>query len=142
MSFQWLSSRIAEERERRTREARVIERLPRAFEELTASLAACVEAYTATFGTEAADLRSEPPVLKITVREPRGAGWETCATVEIAAVPALPGFRIETTGEPLLVEVGLLSDDKLFYKDGGQYISIEDLTRRILDRALFPHLGE
>jgi len=34
----------------------------------------------------------------------------------------------------------VLAGDKLFYRDGDEYITLEELTRRILDRALFPKL--
>src|ERR1700682_3962854 len=43
MSFQWLQMRIQEEKERRQREANILERLPRALEELHRSLIVCVE---------------------------------------------------------------------------------------------------
>jgi len=44
----------------------------------------------------------------------------------------------------LAVEVGLLSSDKLYYHDcpQDQYLTLEDLTKRVLDRALFPKLRE
>jgi len=40
--------------------------------------------------------------------------------------------------------VGLLPSDKLFYRDRAQdkYIAMDELTRRVLDRALFPALPE
>jgi hypothetical protein len=43
-----------------------------------------------------------------------------------------------------MVEVGLLPDDKVFYRDRDQdkYLTVEELTRRILDRSLFPKLAE
>jgi hypothetical protein len=41
-----------------------------------------------------------------------------------------------------MIEVGLLPGDKLFYRDQDQFVTMEELTRRILDRALFPKLGE
>ena len=55
---------------------------------------------------------------------------------------SLPGFRIERGGEPLMIEVGLLPGDKLFYRDKDEFLTMEELTRRILDRAFFPKLGE
>jgi len=44
----------------------------------------------------------------------------------------------------LAVEVGLLPSDKLYYRDcqQDQYLTREDLTERVLDRALFPKLRE
>jgi hypothetical protein len=62
--------------------------------------------------------------------------------VDVTVAPALPGFRIERGGEPLEIVVGILPGDKLFYRDGDQYLTMEELTRRILDKALFPKLGE
>jgi hypothetical protein len=65
-----------------------------------------------------------------------------CAKVEVSIIPSLPGFRIERGGEPLMIEVGLLPGDKLFCRDQDQFITMEEPTRRIPDRALFPKLGE
>ena len=55
---------------------------------------------------------------------------------------ALPGFRIERGGEPLEIVVGILPDQNLYYRDADKYLTMEELTRRILDKALFPKLGE
>jgi hypothetical protein len=40
--------------------------------------------------------------------------------------------------------VGVLPSDKLYYRDCEQdkYLTMEELTRRILDRVLFPKLRE
>ena len=61
-------------------------------------------------------------------------------------VPTLPGIQIDNGngGDPLLIEIGLLPGDKLFFRDRAQdqYVTMEDLTRRILDREFFPKLGE
>ena len=59
-------------------------------------------------------------------------------------MPELPGIRIDRGEDSLAVEIGILSNDKLFYRDCEKdtYLSLEDLTRRILDRALFPKLKE
>ena len=58
--------------------------------------------------------------------------------------PELPGFRIERGEFSLSVEFGLLPSDKLFYMDREQdkYLTMEEFTKRILDRALFPALPE
>ena len=63
------------------------------------------------------------------------------AKIEMSIIASLPGFRIERGGEPLMIEVGLLPGDKLFYRDQDQFLTMEELTRRILDRALFPQAG-
>lgn len=78
----------------------------------------------------------------VTVREQRQESWEETARVEISLAPKLPGFQVEGAGEPLPVEVGILAGDKLFYKHREKFLSVEDVARRALDRALFPKLRE
>ena len=142
MSFQWLQMRVQEEQERREREAQILERLPRALEEVYRHLAGCVETYTGAFGPESADIHLQASKIRITVREEQDGKWQQHAKVEISIVVSLPGFRIERGGEPLMIEVGLLPGDKLFYRDQDQFLTMEELTRRILDRVFFPKLGE
>jgi hypothetical protein len=142
MSFQWLQLRVQEEQERRVREAQILARLPRALEETHRHLAGCVETYAGAFGPESADIHLQASRIRITVREEQDGKWQQRAKVEICIVPSLPGFRIERGGEPLMIEVGLLPGDKLFYRDQDQFLTMEELTRRILDRAFFPKLGE
>jgi hypothetical protein len=139
---EWLQTRISEEKDRREREARIMERLPRALEEMHANLAGCIAAYAEAFGPEIAQIQSEASGIVVTVREQSLGKWEETARVEISIAPKLPGFRVEGVGEPLLVEVGMLPGDRLFYKDGEKFLSLEDVTRRALDRALFPKLVE
>jgi hypothetical protein len=78
------------------------------------------------------------------VREERGGRWQALSKVEVIAVPDMPGFRVERGEVSLEVEFGLLPSDKLFYRDREQdkYLTMEEFTRRILDRALFPALRE
>jgi hypothetical protein len=142
MSFQWFQMRVQEEQERREREAQILTRLPRALEEVHRHLAECIEAYVAAFGPESADIHLQASKIRIAVREEQDGKWQQCAKVEMSMVPSLPGFRIECGGEPLMIEVGLLPGEKLFYRDQDQFVTMEELTRRILDRALFPKLGE
>ena len=142
MSFQWLQMRISEEKDRRQREAQILERLPRALEEVHRSLAGCIETYTQAFGPEAADIQLQGSRIRIAIREIEDGKWVQHARIEVAGVPAVPGFRIEGGAEPLVIEVGMLPGDKLFYKDQEQYLTMEELTRRILDRAFFPKLAE
>jgi hypothetical protein len=134
--------RVQEEQARREREAQILARLPRALEEICRHLAACVEVYAGAFGPESADIHLQASKIRITVREEQDGKWQQRAKVEMSIVPGLPGFRIERGGEPLMIEVGLLPGDKLFYRDQDQFITMEELTRRILDRAFFPKLGE
>jgi hypothetical protein len=144
MSFQWLQMRITEEQDRREREAQILERLPGALEELDQSLTSCIASYTAVFGGQSADIRLNPPKLLIVVRESTPTGWRESGRVEIDAVAEMPGFAILIGGSTLAIEIGILPGDRLFYKDRelDQFLTMEELTRRILDRALFPKLKE
>ncbi len=144
MSFQWLGMRISEEQDRRRREAQILERLPQVLAELHAALALCLADYTAAFGTEAAEMTLQPTRLHISIREEQEGKWQQISKVDISTVPSVPGFQIERGSEPLIIEVGLLPGDKSFYRDRSldKYLGMEDLTRRILDHALFPKLGE
>ena len=144
MSFQWLEMRIAEEQDRRARQAEILERLPRALEELYRGLAACVDDYTQAFGGEAAQVYLDSSKIRVVIREDTGGDWQEAASVEIASVPSLPGFQIERGSKQYIVEVGLLPGEKVSYKDRelDQYLTMDELTRRILDRLLFPKLSE
>src|SRR5580692_2116180 len=123
MSFQWLQMRITEEKERRDRERMILERLPRALEELRQSLTSCVDAYNEAFGADSASLALEHGVIHIAAAEGK---------VEIAPDASLPGFRIERGSDRLLIQVGMLPGDKLFYRDEDKYLTAEEMTRRIL----------
>ena len=59
-------------------------------------------------------------------------------------VAAEPGFRIERGEYSMAVEVGVLPSNKLFYRDREQdkYLTMDEFTRRILDRVLFPKLRD
>lgn len=145
MSFQWLEMRIAEEQDRRKREVEILERLPRALEELHGALSGCIESYTSTFGAEGAEMTPQASKILISIREEQDGKWEQRAKVVVSTIASVPGFQIERGGEtPLIIEVGMLPGDKVFYRDREQdkYVSMEELTRRVLDRALFPKLGE
>jgi hypothetical protein len=89
-------------------------------------------------------METQPQRTSIVVRETQGVQSRERAKIEILCVPAIPGFQIDRGGAPLLVEVGMLPGEKLFYRDRDkdQYLTMEELTRRILDRALFPKLGD
>ena len=143
MAFQWLQMRIDEERERREREAAVLAVLPNALDGLHSRLKECVDAYRSAFGSEVADIRFFAGKIRVTTREQGNGKWEPASKVEITAVTTLPGFKIERDAvEPMMVEIGLLPGNKLFYRGDGQFLTEEELTRRILDRALFPKLRE
>ena len=142
MSFQWLGMRIQEEQERREREAQILARLPRALEEAHRHLALCVEAYAGAFGPESADIHLKASTISIAIRDEKDGKWQQRAKVEVTIIPSLPGFRIERGGDTLMIEVGLLPGDKLFYRDQGEFLTMEELTRRTLDGAFFPKLGE
>jgi hypothetical protein len=144
MSFQWLDMRITEEQERREREAQILERLPRALDELYDALTGCIESYNAAFGAESAEMTAQNGRIHISIREEQEGKWQQCSRVDVSTVPSVPGFQIERGNEPLIIEVGMLPGEKVFYRDRvlDKYLSMEELTRRILDRALFPKLSE
>jgi len=105
MSFQWLQMRITEEKERRDRERMILNRLPRALDELRESLAICVDAYNQAFGGDSCSLALEQGALHIVA----GGG-----KIEITTDASLPGFRVDRGSDPLLIQVGMLPGDKLF----------------------------
>ncbi|MDR3698796.1 MAG: hypothetical protein P4L56_04115 [Candidatus Sulfopaludibacter sp.] len=146
MSFQWIQMRISEEKDRRKRETATLERLPLALEDVHLSLVACVEAYQKAFAAEAVTIHLHTSRIRAIVREEVDGKWQQTARVEVTLIPTLPGLQIDhgNGAEPVLIEIGLLPGDKLFYRDrvNDQYVTMEELTRRILDRALFPKLGE
>src|SRR3954452_17193780 len=135
MSFQWLDLRIIEEKERRAREAQILGRLPDALDEMRESLAACVEAYNSAFGEGRAVLTSEGTRLTVAADGKH---------VDLVVDTKLPGFQIQREAFSLAVQVGVLPGDRLFHLDvaADQYLSMDELTRRILDRVLFPGLKE
>jgi hypothetical protein len=132
--------RITEEQDRRRREAETRERLPRALEDLHRSLAGCIERYRHAFGAESAEIHPRGSYIEIAVRDDEEGGGHERARVKVALAPELPGFQVEGNQEPLVIEVGLLPGNKVYYRAGDQYLTMEELTRRILDRALFPKL--
>jgi len=143
MNFQWLEMRIQEEKDRREREERTLARLPDALEAVYVEVQGCIKRYADAFGAESAGIELQDSTMRITVRERQGAEWEVRNLVEVSTIGTLPGFRIERAGqEPVDIVIGLLPGDKLFYRDQEQYVTMEDLTRRILDRTLFPKLRE
>jgi hypothetical protein len=144
MSFQWLQMRIQEEKDRRQREAEILACLPRTLEDLHRDLAACVANYTLAFGAEAADIALLPAKIRVMVREQRDGGWQQSSQVEVSTAPTIPGFQIDRGDVSMVIEVGLLPGNKVFYRDREQdkYLTMEELTRRILDRTFFPKLPE
>ena len=141
MSFQWLQMRITEENERRQREADILERLPAVMDEVHAAIALCVETYAAAFGKESIELNYFLHKVRVTIREFKEGKWEKAAKVEIATATKPPSLHIDRNGDVLDIGVGLLPGAKVFYKDGESFLTMEELTRRILDRSLFPKLG-
>jgi hypothetical protein len=144
MSFQWLQMRITEEKERRTRERQILDRLPDALVELYEDVRACLESYNSAFGAQASEAELLAGKLLVVAYEELDGKCHQCGKVEVSLVPSLPGFQIDRGDEPLLIEMGVLPGGKLSYRDRtmDQYLSTEDLSRRILDRVLFPKLKE
>ena len=144
MSFQWLQMRIQEETERRERQAATIKRLPPALQELHDILLTCIQEYTESFGAEAAEITLAPNRVKVVAREQRDGRWHPAGKVEVAVDGEIPGFRIEQGEYSLAVEVGVLPSENLYYRDREQdkYLTLDEFTRRILDRVLFPKLRD
>lgn len=142
MTFQWLQMRITEENDRRFKEAQILERLPAVMDEVHGAIAECVRDYAEAFGKEAIELNYFLHKIKVTIRDRREGKWEKIATVEVKSVTKPPSVHIDRNGDPLDIVVGVLDGDKIFYKDGDKFLGMEELTRRILDRSLFPKLGE
>ena len=143
MSPQWLEMRIQEEQERRRKEAKLQELLPQAMEELHGQLAACIARYREAFGPESADISNLVSKLRVTVREEQGGKWQPRGKVDIGLVSLPPSFKIEKgEEEPVMIQLGLLSGERFSYRLADQYLTPEDMSRHILDRLLFPKLGE
>jgi hypothetical protein len=142
MAFQWLQMRISEENDRRQREAMILERLPRVMDEVHQGIADCVAEYAAAFGKESVEINYFMHKVRVTVREQKDGKWEKASKVEINTIPKPPSLRIDRNGDVFEVEVGMLPGDKLFYKFGESFLTMEELTRRILDKSLFPKLGD
>lgn len=141
MSYQWLQMRITEENERRQKESLTLERLPFVMDEVHQAISACVDAYAEAFGKEAIDLGYFLHKVRVTVRELKAGKWEKAAKVEVSTITKPPSLHIDRNGDVIDIEVGVLPGDKTFYKDGDKFLTMEELTRRILDRSLFPKLG-
>jgi hypothetical protein len=144
MGFQWLQLRIQEERERRQREAQILQSLPRTLEEVHQALVDCVKTYTEAFGPESANIALLPAKIRVTLLEQRDGRWQTSSKVEVGIVLSVPGLQIDRGDVSMVIEVGLLPGEKVYYRDREQdkYLTMEELTRRILDRAFFPRLQE
>jgi signal transduction histidine kinase len=133
MSFQWLQMRITEEQDRRERENNILNRLPSALDELRTALASCLESYNAAFDDGRATLETAEGAIHVTAGEAR---------VRVCLDPLLPGFQVDQGSDRMAIEVGILPGGNLFFRDEEKYITLEDMTRRILDRALFPKLKD
>jgi len=93
---------------------------------------------------QAADVTQLGSKIRVVVREEHEGKWQPRGKVEITVVPTVPGFQIDRESGPLVIEVGMLPGDRMFYRDQelDQYLTMEELTRRVLDRTLFPKLKE
>ncbi len=140
MTFPWLEMRINEERDRREREAEIMARLPRAVEEIFAVINDCVKLYCENFGAEAGKATLQNGSIHVTVREEKAGHWTTRGSIEITMLPELPGIEVNRGGDRTQIQIGILPGDRVFYKLGEDYLTMEELTQRILDRALCPKL--
>jgi hypothetical protein len=134
--------RIGEERERREREETTLAKLPMALNDLHQHLTECVEAYAEAFGKESASIHFFIDKIRVTTREQKNGKWEVVAKVEIVNVKELPGFKVDRgTDDPLMIGVVVFNNgEKFSYRYEDQYLTIDEVTRRILDRLLFPKL--
>jgi len=133
MSFQWLQMRITEEKDRRERENNIHQRLPPAFEELRAQLAKCIETYNDAFGAGTASMEGSNGAVRVTSGE---------SSVQVHLDLAYPGYQVDQPSGHLSIEVGILPGGNLYYRDAEKYLTLEEVTRRILDRTLFPKLKD
>jgi hypothetical protein len=74
--------------------------------------------------------------MRITGEKDRAGACKICLD------PPLPGFLADQGSERLAIEVGILPGGNLFFREADKYITLEETTRRILDRALFPKLKD
>ena len=143
MSPQWLEMRIQEEQDRRHKETKTQELLPQAMEELHQQLAACIARYKEAFGPESAEITNLVSKLRVTVRDEQGGKWQPRSKVDITLVSNPPSFKVEAgEAEPLIIALGILSGERFSFKLGDQFLTPEDVSRHILDKVLFPKLGE
>jgi hypothetical protein len=80
----------------------------------------------------------------VPVREKKDGKWREASKIDIRHVPSLPGLPLERGGsDPLLIEVGRLPSDKLFYRDRGQdrYLTMEELSLRPRPAFASPAVG-
>ena len=113
MPFQWLQMRITEEKERRAREKRILDRLPDALVELYDSIRSCLESYNKAFGPQASEAELLSGKVRVIAREEREGKWQQYGKVEVSALPSIPGFQVDQGGDPLLIEIGILPGNKL-----------------------------
>src|ERR1019366_28828 len=118
--------------------------MPAALHEIYDYPAQCIKAYTENFGADSASIVLLPERIQVTVREERHGKRQRESKGEEIPVADMQGFRVERGEFSMAVEFGRLPSDKLFYLDReqGKYLTMEEFTKRILDRALFPALPE
>ena len=135
MSFQWLEMRIGEERDRRAREKQILDRLPGAMDELEESVKACLDGYTAAFpGDPAAPGRDG---LRLGVTGTGGA-WRSRLR------RSFPDSRSRRRARRSRFRSASCRATNCFISTWPEdrYLSMEELTKRILDRVLFPKLKD
>jgi hypothetical protein len=126
--------RISEEKDRVSREQAVLSRLDGALDEMVKILGECVTTFNEGFE---ADVRLERAAHSISVDV---AG----DVVTLSTDTALPGFQVTHGENRFPIVVGVLPGKNLFYRDpvADKYLTMEDVTKKILDRAMFPKLPE
>lgn len=131
--------RISEEKDRRTREEAVLSRLTGALDELYRNLSECIADYNEGFKVDV-HIDRIPDGLAV---NPAGVNLSG-DPIQVTSDTELPGFQVKRGDQQFPIVVGVLPGKNLFYRDPVQdkYLTLEELTKRILDRTLFPKLPE
>ena len=128
--------RISEEKDRRERENAVLARLEEVFLDLRSHLADCVETYNQAFAGAPATLEDiEGPVRTIRISANDNQ-------VEMSMDHTVPGFQIDQPAGRTSIITGVLPGGNMFYRDSDRYLSLEEVTKKVLDRTLFPKLKD
>ena len=81
---------------------------------------------------------------KLTVTPNLPAQWNEAKILGVPLGRVRVGVEIRRNGSARQIQVGMLPGDRVYFLDltADQYLSMEELTKLILDRVLFPKLQE
>ena len=136
MRFEWLNIRISEEKDRRERENAVLARLEEVFQDLRSHLADCVETYNQAFAGAPArleDVAGPVRTIRLSANDLK---------VEMSMDHTVPGFHIDQPSGRTSIVTGVLPGGNMFYRDANKYLSLEEVTKKVLDETLFPKLKD